>query len=449
MAQGFLPLNPLQRRAAGRDGMPTFRGAFPVFGHLPAMAIDYLGLLRRAERELGPLFWLEMGFGKSVLHSMSLDAFALFKNKTTTSTYLQEDLFEAFGVSLIAQDGPPHHHMRSAMNAPFLPRGLSASELGAMFAELIERRVRTWPGRRELRVLGETRELVLALMFRMLGVPETELSEWRRQYEEFTLLLLNMPFDFPGAPLRRGRRARAWLRERLLAFIRDARARPDTPGIVAMLVHARDEHGQPLSDEELIDNLRLLVLAGHETSASTMAWMVAKLAEYPAAWDRLCTEASAVGELPRTPKEVRNFPYAEAVFRETLRLYPPVTVDARRAICDIELDGHTVRTGTDITIPIIHLSRHASLYQRPDDFDPERWIGRGEAITPIEMVQFGAGPHFCLGYHVAWMEIVQFAVAMALILGRQGRRPRLVGPPPPLRYLPLLHPAASTRIRFD
>jgi cytochrome P450 len=64
-------------------------------------------------------------------------------------------------------------------------------------------------------------------------------------------------------------------------------------------------------------------------------------------------------------------------------------------------------------------------------------------------MQFGGGPHFCLGYHMAWMEIVQFAVTLALVLGPKGWRPRLRGQPPALRYLPLAHPASSTRIRFE
>src|SRR5262245_32782815 len=119
-----LLLNPLRRRVSARDGFPALGGAFPVVGHLPAIATDFLGLLRRGEREHGPLFWLDGGFGRTMLQAVLPDAFTLFKNKVTTSTYLQKDFYELFGVALIAQDGPAHHHMRSAMNAPFLPRGL-------------------------------------------------------------------------------------------------------------------------------------------------------------------------------------------------------------------------------------------------------------------------------------------------------------------------------------
>jgi cytochrome P450 len=444
----MLILNPLRRRVTHRRGFPVFPGAFPVIGHLPAIATDYLELLRRAERELGPFFWVESGFGTDQLNCMDPEVFSLFKNKVTTSTYLQEMFPDLFGISLIAQDGAVHQHMRAAMTAPFLPRGLTASEIGPLLADMIERRVRLWRDQREVRILAETRELVLAVMFRLLGVAEADLTEWREQYEDLMLLAFNLPIDLPGLPQRRGRRARAWLNERLLGFIRAARAQPQATGLLPSLVAGRDEGGAGLSDDELVDNLRLLVLAGHETSASLMAWLTITMAEMPAVWDAVVAEAAAAAAVPRTPKELRNFPYAEAVFRETLRLHPPVAADSRRALVDVTLAGRTIRAGETINISILHLSRHPSLYQRPDEFVPERWIGRADGISPIEMVQFGGGPHFCLGYHLAWMEIVQFVVALALTMREQGLRPTIRGDRPKVRYLPLLHPSASTRIAF-
>jgi cytochrome P450 len=154
------------------------------------------------------------------------------------------------------------------------------------------------------------------------------------------------------------------------------------------------------------------------------------------------------GQLPRTPRELRAFPFAEAVFRETLRLHPPVSSDARRTACPVEFDGRVIPAGVDVSIPIIHLSRLPSLYERPDAFVPERWLGRSEALSPIELIQFGGGPHFCLGYHVAWMEIVQFVVAVALVLRRRGLGLRFPDGPPRAWYLPLLHPSAGARVAF-
>jgi cytochrome P450 len=442
-------LNPLRRQVKHRLGFPVMPGGFPVIGHLPAVATGYLELVRTAESRLGSFFWLESALGAKQLNCLDPDVFTIFKNKVTTSTYLQTHFADLFGGSLIAQDGPPHHHMRSAMNMPFLPSGLTASEVGPMVAETVERRVATWAARGEVQILAETREMVLAVMFRLLGVAETELSAWRHHYEQFMLLAINLPLDLPYTPRRRGLQARAWLDERLLKFIRAARENPEGPGLLGALVQARDEAGAPLTEPELVENLRLLVLAGHETSASTMAWMTIKLAQRPDVWDKLCAEVANVGEAPRTPRELRNFPYAEAIFREALRLHPPVSSDARKSVVELELGGRKVPAGEIVTISIMHLSRHPSLYERPDDFWPERWIGRNEGISPVEMVQFGGGPHFCLGYHLAWMEIVQYVVALATVLRGRNLSPQLVGGAPTPRYLPLHHPAPSTRIRFS
>jgi cytochrome P450 len=164
-------------------------------------------------------------------------------------------------------------------------------------------------------------------------------------------------------------------------------------------------------------------------------------------WRRLRDEALAAPGLPRSPKELRQFPYAEAVFRETLRLHPPVFQDARHASVDFEVAGSTIKAGTILNIPVLTLSRDPDLYPDPDAFRPERWLDRKEPPTPMEMVQFGAGPHFCLGYHLAWMEIVDFAVALGRELPARG--PRLRGAFPASRYLPILHPSANMRARFD
>ena len=439
---------PALAHAAMGEGFPVVGGTLPVLGHMRSIHNDYLGLVRRAEQRYGSMFWLELGFGQRALQVMHSDAHNLFKNKLLTSAHLTDILGELFGKSIITQDGPAHHHARTAMNPAFSPRGLSAAELGCVFADLIEQRVSKWPEQGEIKVLPEMRELVLSLMFRLLGVPLDEAPAWRTHYEELMLLALRIPFDAPGSPLRRGRRAQAWLNERLRGFIDQARREPGAPGLVNMLVHARDEQGELLSDEELVDNLRLLVLAGHETSASTLSWMLSLLGAHPHVWDALCREARAFGHVPRSPKDVRNFPVAEAVFRETLRLYPPVHLDTRRASADFELEGRTISAGTDVVIPIIHLCRLPSLYAEPDAFRPERWLGRTEALSTVELVQFGGGPHFCLGYHLAWMEIVQVAVAIALVLDGKGLRPALPGGLPAMRYLPLLHPSSKARVAF-
>ncbi|WP_437829145.1 cytochrome P450 [Sorangium sp. So ce1153] len=440
--------NPLARRVQTRHGIPVLPGGFPVVGHMPAIAVDALGLLREGQRRFGSLFFSHQGFEEWHLVYAANEAFSLFKSKAVDSSYLTEGgLGNLFGQTLMAHDGASHRHLRTAMNGPFSPKGLDAAEVGAIVATSVERKVRSWLGRRDVRVLRETRELALEVMFKITGVEDDELPEWRRHYEELMLLVLNLPFDVPGSPRRRGLRAGEWLDARIRRILAGVRARGEAKGLLPALLQARDEEGEPLSEQDLVGNLRLLLLAGHETSASTMAWCVAHLAESPAIWRALREEASSAPDLPRSPADLRRFPFAEAVFREALRLHPPVHQDARRAVADFEIEGRAVPGGTIMAIPLVLLSRDPELYPDPDSYRPERWLGRKEAISPLEIAQFGGGAHFCLGYHLAWMEIVQFLVALGRLLPASG--PRLQDGFPASRYLPVLRPAAGTRVRFD
>ena len=441
-------MNPLATRVAMRRGIPVLPGAYPLIGHLPRRAPGRARPPARggAERRDG-VHW-SVGYEDWQLVYAGRDGFSLFKNKRVDSSFMREGrVRELFGDGLIAHDGAVHQHLRSAMNGPFLPRGLTEAGVGPLVGDIVERRVRSFVGRRRVRVLAETRELALEAMFRLVGVDERETAEWRRHYERLMLLAIALPAEIPGSPGWFGVRARRWLNERLQAMIAGVRARGEEHGLLPALMRSRDDEGRALTDAELIDNVRLVFLAGHETSASTMAWMVAHLAADPGAWRRLREEALGAPGLPRSPKELRDFPYAEAVFREALRLHPPVGHDARRTIEEIELDGHVIPSGENVTIPILLLSRDPELYPEPDAFRPERWLGRAAGLTPTEMVQFGGGAHFCLGYHLAWMEVVQFAVALARHLPPHG--PRLEGAFPAPRYLPLHHPSARFEARFD
>jgi hypothetical protein len=144
--------NPLARRVEHRDGFPVFPGHFPVLGHMPAYAVDLLALMRDAERALGPMFFLKMGFGLWVLFYTRPEAFSLFKNKVTSSDYLREGgTGMLLGESVFVQDGAPHRHMRGALNGPFQPKGLGEAHVGTLVADLVERRVATWVGRRDVR----------------------------------------------------------------------------------------------------------------------------------------------------------------------------------------------------------------------------------------------------------------------------------------------------------
>jgi cytochrome P450 monooxygenase len=113
------------------------------------------------------------------------------------------------------------------------------------------------------------------------------------------------------------------------------------------------------------------------------------------------------------------------------------------------LHGKTIPRGVLAAVDLWGVAHDASLFEAPDELRPARWLGRSGSPSPLEISQFGAGPHFCLGYHLAWLEAVQFAVALARELGRTGKRPRVRGGkvPGPI-YLPTEHPPAGTLVEM-
>ncbi|KTS76454.1 cytochrome P450 [Pseudomonas oryzihabitans] len=445
-----LLLNPLDRRHRHRQSFPIVPGAYPLLGHLPAILCDLPAFLRRAEAAFGEHFWLDFGPAGPLLTCVHLEAFALLRNRDVSSALIGEIAPELLGGTLVAQDGGAHRQVREALKSAFLPKGLHQAGIGELFAPLLEARVQAWRDQGEVIILRETGDLMLRLIFGLMGISAQDLPRWHRQYKQLLQLIVAPPIDLPGLPLRRGRAARAWIDTRVREFISEARADRARSGLLNDMVASFDQSGQALSDDALVANIRLLLLAGHDTTASTMAWIVIELARQPGVWEALVEEALSLGEVPLRPEDLARCPVAEALFRETLRVHPATTLLPRRALQDLQLGDRHIPAGADLCIPLLHFSRSAQLYEAPDEFRLTRWLQRTEPIRPVDMLQFGTGPHVCIGYHLVWLELVQFSIALALVMQGAGLRPRLLGDVEKgRRYYPTAHPSSAIRIGFS
>ncbi|MEO5729084.1 MAG: cytochrome P450 [Byssovorax sp.] len=441
-------LNPFTRSPGQRDGIPIHPGAFPIVGHLPAVYYRLPEVIRRAQAEIGPLFWISTGFG-SLLFCTGPEAVEIFRNRAFDSAHLEKLAPAVASGTMLARDGAPHRHMRSALAGPFLPRGLTASGVGATIAISLGEVAARWVGQGSARVLPDAQEAALDIIFRLLGVAPSELSTWREKYRTLLLVNLGITVRFPGSPATRSAAAKVWIDARMRALISAARRDPASAGFLGALIAAQDDDGAALNDQELVDNLRLLVLGGHETISATMAWLTITLAHRPELWDALVAEAGDAEAIPTTPEAARAFPFAEALFRETVRMHPPFSTITRTAAEDTTLCGHRVARGTLVAIDLWGAAHDATTFPDPDAFLPSRWLGRSGSPSPIEIAQFGAGPHFCLGYHLAWLEAVELAVALAREGKRLGRRPRLRSKELPHSiFAPTEHPPTSTRVDF-
>jgi cytochrome P450 family 117 subfamily A len=298
-------------------------------------------------------------------------------------------------------------------------------------------------------VLPDVQTTTLDILFRMLGVPMTDIEPWRRRYRDLILANINIKLRFPGSPAVRSERAKAWIDEQLLGIVAEARRSPERGTLIGALAHARDDDEQPLTDRELLDNLRLLILGGHETISSTLAWTLLYLAHQPELWDALMEEAKRAERIPESPEEARAFPFAEALFRETVRMHPAFGSLTRKSVAPFELYGKTLPVGVLVAVDLWGISHDEGVFPEPMTFRPARWLGRSANPSALEICQFGAGPHFCLGYPMAWLEGVQYGVALAREIGGKGLRP-VLRDEDHLRpiYMPTNHPTPKAVVDF-
>jgi len=182
----------------------------------------------------------------------------------------------------------------------------------------------------------------------------------------------------------------------------------DFDDICRAVTEARDGEGRAFTREELIDQLGVLFLAGHETSASALTWVFFLLATQPALVARLRAEVAEVcGDGPVTFEHTRKLPFIRNVFRETLRLYPPITFLPRVANEATSLDGYPIRKGALVMVAPWVLHRHEAYWTRPHVFDPDRFEAAREGeMTAGAYIPFGIGPRVCAGAAFAQVEAV-------------------------------------------
>lgn len=436
-----------QRR---RNGLPVLPGALPLLGHTPIINSYSYDLFGRALQKLGPIYCINMGFGRWGVVCDGRPGLDLLRQKVLSSELPRRIVPLLVGVSLISQDGAVHAHMRSAMNEPFQPRALTRAQVGVMTANIMATHIDRWLREPRLPLLTRVRELALEIIFRIIGIDSQDLSAWEHQYREFLFGAYPIPIDLPGFPQTRGRRGRTWLTQRFVEIIDRERSQEPHRNLLSSLIHSRDEKGERMTNEELIDNLLFLVLAGHETIASALTWLTISLAKHPRWWGQLGEESSQLGAVVTTHQEFSRCPVAEALFRETVRLYPPILMVTRELTQEVTLYGHVLPAGTAVAIPIGHLARDPGLFQQPESFRPERWLANKISVGPLETCQFGMGPHFCLGYHLALLEGIQFAQTLSGRLNGLALAPRVVdGEPLTLRYAPFGQPPRKLAIEFQ
>ncbi len=360
--------------------------------------------------------------------------------------------------SVMLLDGEAHRHQRRRMMPPFRPNAIAT--YGESIRAAATERIRGWKIGQPLDVLAEMQHITLDVILDITLAPRTveRRETMKRVVERFlalgtsplaTLLLWVTPRDRvtnlvyrPARPIRIGSVSLRpgivlpWApiveaQDALDAILYEeiAARRHDTSrcgdDLLSLLMSARDEDGQGMTDVELRDQMVTLLLAGHETTATTLAWTLAHLLENGAEWTRLSTRLAAMASARNdlTIEDVVEEPLLDGVLRESMRLSPVAPTVGRHLRVPMKLGRVELPAGVNAIACVYLTQRRGDLFEQPLRFSPDRWVG--QRTNPYQFFPFGGGARRCLGMALAYyeMKIILAEIALRVSLRSASVRP--------------------------
>jgi retinoid hydroxylase len=322
---------------------------------------------------------------------------------------------ESLGHGLLNMDPPEHTRHRALMNPAFTATFM-AGYLPLM-ERIIAQRTADWAERDEIDVVLEAREITFDVAAAaLIGAETGPQVDWLRE-RFYTLLHGPNPGvhqDWEQA-MQQIMLARDQLQVALLERINARRqttsgSDPTQQDVLGMLVRARDEAGQALSDEQLLAHVNILLVAGHETTTTLGGWLLYLLGQHPEIVERIRAELLAVlgsRDAPLTTAAFHSLPVLTATIREAGRLKSPVLLLPRGVVSNFDFGGYHVAAGTPLFLAIAAGHHLPHVFAEPERFDPDRFLAPREEDkkTPYGLATFGGGPRICLGINFAQVEV--------------------------------------------
>ncbi len=455
--------NPVRRVAEdlasewrGRGKFPPGPGDFSL-SRTHQIAHDPLPILLGAYERYGPIFSMRL-LHTRVIFMLGPEANHFITVGHPENFHWREssfgDLIPLLGDGLLTIDDEYHDRARAIM-MPAFHREQIAAATAAMEVEAAAAIARLAPGE-VLDVYDWMRNLAMRIAMRaLLGLDPDEAGKGAAAAEHFERALGFYGIDFalrlmrgPGSPWRKMVASRKVLDEIVFDEIIRRRANPD-PGrhdILSLLVAVRGEGGEAFTDREIRDQVMTLMFAGHDTSTSTLTFMLHELARHPDVVARLVEEQDRVlgGAVPTPEQLERELPYLDMVLDEVLRLYPPAWIGPRRAVRDFEFGGYTVPRGAYVNYSSWASHRIPEVFPDPEAFIPERFTRERKAALPRGgYVPFGGGQRICIGKRFGQTEVK----LVATMLLQKLRFDALPGRTMTVRQMPTLSPKGGLPMR--
>ncbi|MEO1492862.1 MAG: cytochrome P450 [Pseudomonadota bacterium] len=333
------------------------------------------------------------------------------------SVIVQRTIGDLLGQSVFVTNGETWKRQRRIID-PSFEGGRLRETFGPMLdaGEAMAARLEPLATGAPLEIEFEASHVAADVIFRTLFTQSITSATARQVFEAFRRYqlsapmlspadLMNWPDWIPRLGPRRWRRGRAAreIRRLLRAFVTERQreiAAGTAPNDLATAIMTTSDPvtGDRFTDAEMADQMAIFFLAGHETSASALAWSLYLLAMEPAVQDRVAAEAAAVFVGRPAFSDLRRLGITRDVFREALRLYPPVPMMIREATCPEAMRDKSIAPGSPIILSPWHLGRHERLWDCPHQFDPDRWkTEAGKQSARDAWIPFSTGPRVCTG----------------------------------------------------
>ena len=322
--------------------------------------------------------------------------------------------------SLLVLDEKRHMSQRRLLLPPF--HGERMQGYAQIMGEIAEREIGSWPTgtpyKLRPRMQALTLEIILRTVFGVDGAEAGKLADLRESLRDFLDMTTNPRFLAPllivgpkrvrgVSPFRRRIDRVDELIYREIAERRQAEDLEERDDVLSMMIGATHEDGSPMSDVEIRDELLTLLVAGHETTATSLAWAVERLVRSPDKLERLRAE---VGE--------GRDEYLTATIQETLRLRPVISIVLRKLTEAVEIGGYELPAGVSVAPSVYLVHRNPEIYPEPDRFLPERFLDNPPGT--YTWIPFGGGVRRCLGASFAQFEM---AVVLKELVKRHQIRP--------------------------
>ncbi len=427
-----------------RNSAPGPRGHW-LTGNLPDFRNDRLAYLTHLAEEYGDCVSIRLGPRRLMVvnHPDLVEDVLVTKNRMFKKHFALRHTKDTLGNGLLTSEGDFWRKQRRLAQPAFHRERIAAH--AAMMVEFTERMLRDWADGQARDVQEEMMQLTLQIVAKALfdadvsGDAADASAAMDTTLKAFTARvsrILKFPTWVPTPLNVRTRRAIGRLDAIVFRIIASRRATGEDRGdLLSMLLKARDEDdGTRMTDRQLRDEAMTLFMAGHETTANTLAWVWYLLATHPDVEAKLHAELDRVLDgRPPTFDDLPQLPFAENVVTEALRLYPTVWLLGREATEPCEVGGYDVPVGRTVFMSQWVIHRDPRFFDDPLSYRPERWAdGLARRIHRYAYFPFGGGPRICIGNGFAMMESV-------LLLATIARRYRLaLAPDAVIKPLPTM-----------